>query len=146
MNSIKHLTVKLSIMLVIIVLIFSMCGEEKGTEISNYKKVISCKFTGIGERDGRPIVELVFKNNTGKDLKTVFGGIRIKDKNGEIVQRTGFTYSMPFLKGEEKYIPAFIYIDLKDESLEILNNYSDFIPVAFELSEVIYTDDTSVQY
>ncbi len=50
--------------LLIVLFCFLMCSEDKAPEISDQKNIVSCKFLGLGERDGQPIVQLTFKNNS----------------------------------------------------------------------------------
>ena len=146
MNIIKRYSISHFVIFCISVFSFVMCSKEENSEISNEKNVISCRYVGLAERNGQPIVELIFKNKTGKNLKSVFGGLRIIKKNGEVVQRTGFTYSRPFKADEEKNIPAFAYIEIKDEALKILSSATDFIPMVFELSEVVFENGQSVKF
>ena len=133
-------------MLWIVVVGILSCGNDERVEISSQKDIISCKYIGLNERDGQQIVELIFKNNSGKNLKALYGGIRIINKNGDVLQRTGFTYSRPFMANEEKTIPAFAYTAIKDEALNILSSATEFVPLAFELSEVVFEDGQSVNY
>lgn len=133
-------------MLLIFVFAFFMCGGKKFPEISNHQDVVSCQYIGLAERDGQPVVEILFKNNSGKNLKALYGGMQIVNHNGDVIQRTGFTYSRPFLANEEKAIPAFAYIALKEESLQILKTAIDFVPMRFELDEVVFEDDTSLKF
>jgi len=146
MRTMKQFSMIYMAVLLIVVFCILMCSGDKVPEISNQSDVVSCKFFGLGERDGQPIVQLTFKNNSGKNLKSLYGGLRIVNSNGDVVQRTGFTYSRPFLANEEKVIPAFAYVALKEESLKILESASDFVPMRFELSEVVFEDDTSLKY
>jgi|GEM_PF-4960341 len=142
----KQYSIIYLIIMLIVVCCIPSCGNDERVEISNKKDVISCKYIGLSERDGQPIVDLVFRNNSGKNLKALYGGLRIINKNGDVVQRTGFTYSLPFMANEEKYIPAFAYIAIKDEALKILSSTTDFVPLAFELSEIVFEDGQSVKY
>ena len=119
------------------------CRPGSSTEASNHPDVISCQYMGPGDRNGETIVNLVFKNNTGKNLNTVYGGLRILDAHGNVIQRTGFTYSRPFSKGEEKQIPAFTYVPLTEASKNVLQQAGDFIPIQFNLDEVHYSDGES---
>ena len=88
----------------ILILSLVMCSQKNISEISTQQNVISCQYVGLNERNGQPIVDLIFKNNTGQNLKSIFGGLRIINQNGDVIQRTGFTYSLPFYAGEEKQI------------------------------------------
>lgn len=135
-----------SVPIFILLFYFINCGQERNYEISTRKEIISCKYVGLTEQNGQPIVDLVFKNNTGKNLTNVFGGLRIINRDGEVIQRTGFTYSLLFHAGEEKKIPAFAYIQLSPEALEILSSENDFIPMIFELSDVVFEDGQSITF
>lgn len=139
----RTLLLKLMMFFLIVAMFVSCC---KNREISTQKNIISCSYIGLAENQGRPIVNLVFKNNSGKNIKSVFGGLRIINRDGDVLQRTGFTYSRPFLAGEEKDIPAFAYIDLKEEALNSLSSAKDYIPMIFDLSEVSFEDDQSITF
>jgi len=118
-------------------MLFWVCkGEIAENEVSDNPSVISCRYEGLAEMQGADVIMLTFVNRTGKNLNNVFGGIRIVDSDGNIVQRTGFTYSRPFLKGEEKKIPAFRYVPLTEASRETVRNAKDFIPLQFHVSEI----------
>lgn len=128
-----------------------MCASESGKEISGieistHEEVISCNYQGLGQRNDTPVVELVFNNKTGKNLNAVYGGIRIIDEEGAVIQSTGFTYSRPFLKNEAKHIGAFEYVPLKPDALTILKKESAHVPVTFQLSEVLFENGESVKY
>lgn len=123
-----------------------ICGRNSLREISDRNEVISCEYIGLAERNGQPVVELIFRNRTGKDLSSVRGGLQIIGQDGEIFQRTGFTYSRPFAAGEEKIIPAFRYLEIKPEAMKVLKSAGDFIPMVFSLDEVIFTDGKSMKF
>ncbi len=123
-----------------------MCIRTNTREISTQPNFISCEYVGLSEQNDRPVVNLVFKNNTGQNLKSVFGGLSIINKNCQVIQRTGFTYSLLFFSGEEKQIPAFVYTDIQDDALHILSTATDFIPMVFELNEVIFENDQSLTF
>ncbi|MBN2029306.1 hypothetical protein JW824_03580 [bacterium] len=146
LNVIKLSTKIHTIIFCAIFLSLVMCGQNNNREISTQPNVISCRYGGLSEQNGRPVIDLVFKNNTGQNIKSVFGGISIVNQNGRIIHRTGFTYSLPFHTGEEKQIPAFAYIDLQDEALNILLTAIDGIPMVFELDEVIFENGQSIRF
>ena len=120
-------------------MIFFQCAGEKGAEISDHKDKISCRYLGLRVEEDATIVDLAFKNQTGKVINTVFGGIRIEDVNGELVQTTGFTYGMGMQPGEEKLIPGFKYIPLTDPAKTILEGRGAGT-ITFRLSEIVYED------
>lgn len=128
-----------------LIILFTACqgGGQGGSEVSTQKDVISCQYQGLSEKNGQPIVVLTFVNQTGKNLNGVYGGIRILNASGEVVQRTGFSYGRPFLKDEEKTIPAFEFIPLQEAALAVLRDTAVKNPVRFELSEVIFEDGES---
>ena len=131
----------------ILLLRYIMCGgKETNREISTQKDIVSCEYSDLGEKNGQPVVNLIFKNSSGKDLASVVGGLRIISRSGEVIQRAGFTYSRPFKAGEQKNIPAFAFIEIEPEALKILSSAADFIPMVFELSEVQYADGESVVF
>ena len=149
-NGLSNTAVSVSCILLLSICML-MCASESGkkisgNEISNHDEVISCNFQGLGQRNDTPVVDLVFNNKTGKNLKAVYGGIRIIDEEGAVVQSTGFTYSMPFLKNESKHIAAFEYIPLKPDALKILKKESAHVPVIFQLSEVVFENGESAEY
>ena len=126
---------------------FSNCGGGGNLpEISTKSEIVSCQYVGLGERNGEPIVDLIFTNNSGKDIKAVYGGLRIVNEAGEIIQSTGFTYTRRFIAGSEKPIPAFAYIPIQPEALDILTSAENYVPMVFELSEVVFEDDESIQF
>ncbi|MBN1894825.1 hypothetical protein JW906_10035 [bacterium] len=141
----RHFGVQATVV-IFLSLIFQMCASQENREISTRKELVSCRYIGLGEKNGRPVVNLVFKNTSGKDMQTVFGGLRIIDQTGRIVQRIGFTYSLPFAAGSEKRIAAFEYNTIQAEALALLSSATDYIPMTFELAEVIYKDGQSVTF
>lgn len=126
--------------------IFLQCGKNLNNEVSTQANVISCRYIDVGEQGGHPVVNLVFTNQTGRPVQTVFGGLRIVNREGVILQKTGFTYSRPFAAGAEIRIPAFAYIDLKPEAMNLLSTPIDFNPVVFELTDVIFEDGQSLNF
>lgn len=113
---------------------------EKGKEISDHPKKISCLFQGLVERNGQTEVDLIFINKTGRDIKNVFGGFRIFDKKGEVIQRCGFTYGRPFEKGKKLKLSAFRYLSLKEPSRKALELNEKKPPMVFKLGEIEYKD------
>ena len=146
MKSLKRSGSILFSLLLLITISVTNCGKKDKKEISNHKEIVSCKYVGLSERNGRPIVELIFKNRSGKNFNSVFGSIHVINQSGEVLQRTGFTYSRPFTKDEEKLIPAFNYIDLKPNALQTIKAASGYNPVRFLLDEIIYENDESVKF
>ena len=113
---------------------------KKGKEISDHPKKISCLFQGMVERNGQTEVDLIFINKTGRDIKNVFGGFRIFDKKGEVIQRCGFTYGRPFEKGKKLKLSAFRYVSLKESSRKALELNEKKPPMVFKLGEIEYKD------
>lgn len=125
-------------------ILLDSCGNSK--EISTKKSVISCQYMGMSERDGQAVVDLLFRNETGRDIQTVFGGLRVISRDSIVLQRTGFTYSRPWKAGEEKPIQAFAYLNINQAALQALTFATDYIPLIFELDEIVFADGESVSY
>ena len=122
------------------------CASETADEISSQKEIVSCRYIGLGERNGKPVVNLLFTNTSGRNFSAVFGSLRIIDAAGDVIQRTGFTYSRPFNAGEEKTIPAFAYLDIQENAMEVLQTANETIPMIFILSEVQYENGETVTF
>jgi len=122
------------------------CSENNKNEISTRPSVISCQYIGLNDTHDQPFVDLVFKNKTGHDIQTVFGGLRIISRDGTVLQRTGFTYSRPWKAGEIKSIKGFAYLDINNAALQALTFADDYTPMIFEPSEIVFADGRSVTY
>ena len=114
------------------------CGQDEGINISTQKEKIACRYEGLAERDGETIVQLVFINKTGKNIKAFYGGLEIQDEDGSLLQNTGFSYGMPFAAGAEKPIPAFQFMPLNEAAKAALANHPDSPPIVFDLSDIEY--------
>ena len=46
----------------------------------------------------------------------------------------------------EKQIPAFAFIDIQEEALNILSSATNYLPMVFELNEIVYENDQSATF
>jgi len=138
----------LCILLPLFVLTTISCkkAEPPPREISDRSQDISCIYMMLVPSGDHYVVDLVFKNNTGRNISFFAGGFRILDEAGNIIQQTGFSRDLPFPKNTEKAIDAFQYIDLLPESVARLEETEESPAMVFHLSEITFEDGTTVSF
>ncbi len=129
-------------------------GPAAGIEISDQPGVLSSRYmgivtimTGLDKDEEKRVVQLVFTNNTGKDIQGVWGGFRIKDAAGSSIYATGVTDTVSIIKpGGDSPFNLFMYGKINEEVESALTGASGKVELVFGVSAVGFTDGSKVEF
>ncbi len=132
----------------------SGAGPAAGLEISDRPGVLSCKYmgivnikVGIDKDEDKRVVQLLFTNNTDKDIQGIWGGFRIKDATGSSIYATGVTDTASIIKpGGDRPFNLFSYSKIKEEVENALKGASGKVELVFGVDSVGFTDGSKIEF